>query len=206
MNPGPDSDVDDAPNIAAPNHMSQGPAGGHRDATNGPLVSVVMGSDSDWPTMEPASDVLTEFGITHEVDVVSAHRMPREMLEYGSWAADRGIRVIIAGAGGAAHLPGMLAAITTLPVIGVPVALPVLDGLDSLLSIVQMPAGVPVATMAIGGARNAGLLAVRILALSDHSLRGAMAQFQAELNATAKAKGQALRRRRNAAVSTGFGV
>ena len=138
------------------------------------LVGVVMGSDSDWPTMQPAADALTEFGIAHEVHVVSAHRMPKEMLEYGAQAAGRGLRVIIAGAGGAAHLPGMLASVTPLPVIGVPVPLKHLDGLDSLLSIVQMPAGVPVATVSVAGARNAGLLAVRILATVDEELRKKM--------------------------------
>ena len=130
---------------------------------SGPLVGVVMGSDSDWRVMEAAADALDEFHVPYEVDVVSAHRMPREMITYGTDAAARGLEVIIAGAGGAAHLPGMLASVTPLPVIGVPVPLTTLDGLDSLLSIVQMPAGVPVATVAIGGARNAGLLAVRML-------------------------------------------
>src|SRR3954467_9432510 len=131
------------------------------------VVGIVMGSDSDWPTMQPAATTLEEFGVAHEVRVVSAHRMPRDMLDYGAGAAARGLRVIIAGAGGAAHLPGMLASVTPLPVIGVPVPLRTLDGLDSLLSIVQMPAGVPVATVSIGGARNAGLLAVRILAAGE---------------------------------------
>ena len=160
-----------------------------------PQVSVVMGSDSDWPVMSAAPAVLDEFGVPWEADVVSAHRMPREMVAFGEAAADRGIRVIIAGAGGAAHLPGMLAALTPLPVIGVPVPLAHLDGLDSLLSIVQMPAGIPVATVAVGGARNAGLLAVRILAAADADLRQAMTDFQAELRATAAAKGAALRGR-----------
>jgi 5-(carboxyamino)imidazole ribonucleotide mutase len=158
-----------------------------------PLVSVVMGSDSDWPVMEAAVTALTEFGVPWEADVVSAHRMPREMISYGSEAAGRGLRVIIAGAGGAAHLPGMLAAVTPLPVIGVPVPLAHLDGMDSLLSVVQMPAGVPVATVAIGGARNAGLLAVRILAAADEDLRARMLAFQQQLGATAQAKGAALR-------------
>jgi len=158
-----------------------------------PLVGVVMGSDSDWPVMEAAVTALTEFGVPWEADVVSAHRMPREMLSYGSAAAGRGLRVIIAGAGGAAHLPGMLAAVTPLPVIGVPVPLAHLDGMDSLLSVVQMPAGVPVATVAIGGARNAGLLAVRILAAADEDLRARMVAFQQQLGATAQAKGDALR-------------
>jgi 5-(carboxyamino)imidazole ribonucleotide mutase len=158
-----------------------------------PLVGVVMGSDSDWPVMEAAVTALTEFGVPWEADVVSAHRMPREMISYGSEAAGRGLRVIIAGAGGAAHLPGMLAAVTPLPVIGVPVPLAHLDGMDSLLSVVQMPAGVPVATVAIGGARNAGLLAVRILAAADEDLRARMLAFQQQLGATAQAKGAALR-------------
>jgi 5-(carboxyamino)imidazole ribonucleotide mutase len=160
-----------------------------------PVVGVVMGSDSDWPVMEAAVNALTEFGVPWEADVVSAHRMPREMISYGSEAAGRGLRVIIAGAGGAAHLPGMLAAVTPLPVIGVPVPLAYLDGVDSLLSIVQMPAGVPVATVAVGGARNAGLLAVRILAAADDDLRRRMAEFQDQLKATAQAKAAALRNR-----------
>jgi 5-(carboxyamino)imidazole ribonucleotide mutase len=158
-----------------------------------PLVGVVMGSDSDWPVMGAAAEVLDEFGVAYEADVVSAHRMPREMIAYGEQAASRGLKVIIAGAGGAAHLPGMLAAVTPLPVIGVPVPLKYLDGMDSLLSIVQMPAGIPVATVAVGGARNAGLLAVRILAASDDDLRAHMIEFQARLTAQAKAKGAALR-------------
>jgi 5-(carboxyamino)imidazole ribonucleotide mutase len=172
-----------------------------------PLVGVVMGSDSDWPVMEAVSTVLDEFDVPHEVDVVSAHRMPREMLEYGLKAAERGLRVLVAGAGGAAHLPGMLASVTPLPVIGVPVPLQHLDGMDSLLSIVQMPAGVPVATVSVGGARNAGLLAVRILAAGDSeqasALRQRMSAFQAELNAQATAKGERLRRSRGR--SAGFG-
>jgi 5-(carboxyamino)imidazole ribonucleotide mutase len=158
-----------------------------------PVVGVVMGSDSDWPVMEAAVTALTEFGVPWEADVVSAHRMPREMISYGSEAAGRGLRVIIAGAGGAAHLPGMLAAVTPLPVIGVPVPLAHLDGMDSLLSVVQMPAGVPVATVAVGGARNAGLLAVRILAVADDELRARMLAFQEQLRGTAQAKGAALR-------------
>ena len=174
------------------------------NSESGPLVGVVMGSDSDWPVMEAASIALEEFGVAHEVDVVSAHRMPRQMLDYGASAAERGLRVIVAGAGGAAHLPGMLASVTTLPVIGVPVPLDNLDGLDSLLSIVQMPSGVPVATVAVGGARNAGLLAVRILAASDEALREKMAAFQADLGAKAEAKGEALRRKRSGQ-GTGFG-
>ena len=152
-----------------------------------------MGSDSDWPVMKLAGEALAEFDIAYEADVMSAHRMPEEMLEYGRAAADRGLSVIIAGAGGAAHLPGMLAAVTPLPVIGVPVPLKYLDGMDSLLSIVQMPAGVPVATVAIGGARNAGLLAVRILAATDPALQERMRAFQAELKATAQEKGEVVR-------------
>jgi 5-(carboxyamino)imidazole ribonucleotide mutase len=163
--------------------------------TDRPLVSVVMGSDSDWRVMEAAAAALAEFGVPHETDVVSAHRMPRDMIDYGSAAAGRGLQVIIAGAGGAAHLPGMLAAVTSLPVIGVPVPLAQLDGLDSLLSIAQMPAGVPVATVAVGGARNAGLLAVRILAVADPRLRHRMLAFQEELRVSAQAKGAALRAR-----------
>jgi 5-(carboxyamino)imidazole ribonucleotide mutase len=158
-----------------------------------PRVGIVMGSDSDWPVMRLAGEALDEFGIAHEADVVSAHRMPDEMLAYGKEAAGRGLSVIIAGAGGAAHLPGMLAAVTPLPVIGVPVPLKHLDGMDSLLSIVQMPAGVPVATVAIGNARNAGLLAVRILAASDPGLQRKMLDFQAELRTIAHEKGKAVR-------------
>jgi 5-(carboxyamino)imidazole ribonucleotide mutase len=161
--------------------------------SDSPLVGVVMGSDSDWPVMGAAAEALEEFGVPYEADVVSAHRMPREMIAYGEQAAERGLRVIIAGAGGAAHLPGMLASVTPLPVIGVPVPLKYLDGLDSLLSIVQMPAGIPVATVAVGGARNAGLLAVRILAAADSALRERMVEFQASLTAQAQAKGAALR-------------
>jgi len=167
-----------------------------------PRVGIVMGSDSDWPVMEAAADALDEFDVGYEVGVVSAHRMPTEMLAYAAEATDRGLQVIIAGAGGAAHLPGMLAAVTPLPVIGVPVPLKYLDGMDSLLSIVQMPAGVPVATVAIGGARNAGLLAVRMLSLADQSLQVRMREFQAELKASAVEKGEALQRRRTA--PTGF--
>ena len=172
-----------------------------------PVVGVVMGSDSDWPVMEEAAKALAEFDVPHEVDVVSAHRMPQEMLEYGGSAASRGLRVLIAGAGGAAHLPGMLAAVTPLPVIGVPVPLRHLDGMDSLLSIVQMPAGVPVATVSVGGARNAGLLAVRVLAAGADEeaarLRERMTAFQADLRDQAHAKGERLRSRRSQ--STGFG-
>ncbi|MBO2462854.1 5-(carboxyamino)imidazole ribonucleotide mutase [Actinomadura violacea] len=160
---------------------------------SGPLVGVVMGSDSDWPVMKAAGEALEEFGVPYEADVVSAHRMPHDMIAYGEQAAGRGLRAIIAGAGGAAHLPGMLASVTPLPVIGVPVPLKYLDGMDSLLSIVQMPAGVPVATVAVGAARNAGLLAVRILAASDEALQAKMKDFQQSLYDQAKAKGERLR-------------
>lgn len=149
---------------------------------SGPRVAVVMGSASDLPTMSGAADILEELGLSHEVRVVSAHRTPHDMIRFGTEAAGRGIQVIIAGAGGAAHLPGMLAAVTTLPVIGVPVPLRQLDGLDSLLSIVQMPAGVPVATVGVGNARNAALLAARILAVGDDELTARVAAF-AEANA-----------------------
>src|SRR3954451_10870054 len=164
------------------------------------VVGIVMGSDSDWPTMQPAATTLDEVGVAHEVRVVSAHRMPRDMLDYGADAAARGLRVIIAGAGGAAHLPGMLASVTPLPVIGVPVPLASLSGLDSLLSIVQMPAGIPVATVAVGGARNAGLLAVRILGAAGSpegaELRAKLTAFAGTLADQARAKGAALRARR----------
>ena len=163
------------------------------DPQGAPVVGVIMGSDSDWPVMKAATEALAEFDVAYEADVVSAHRMPEEMLAYGKEAAGRGLRVIIAGAGGAAHLPGMLAAVTPLPVIGVPVALKYLDGMDSLLSIVQMPAGVPVATVAIGNARNAGLLAVRILAAADPALQQKMLGFQSDLRDTAHSKGQVVR-------------
>jgi 5-(carboxyamino)imidazole ribonucleotide mutase len=159
-------------------------------------VGIVMGSDSDWPVMSAAATALDEFEVPYAADVVSAHRMPDAMVDYGRSAADRGLAVIIAGAGGAAHLPGMLAAVTPLPVVGVPVPLKYLDGMDSLLSIVQMPAGVPVATVAIGNARNAGLLAVRILAATDEALRVRMVEFQEQLRRTAEAKGQAVREAR----------
>jgi 5-(carboxyamino)imidazole ribonucleotide mutase len=158
-----------------------------------PAVGVIMGSDSDWPVMRAASEALTEFNVPCEVSVVSAHRTPQRMLDYARTAADRGLRVIIAGAGGAAHLPGMVASATVLPVIGVPVPLKYLDGLDSLLSIVQMPAGVPVATMSVGGARNAGLFAVRILAAADPALRDRMARFQHDLEQLVLKKDTALR-------------
>jgi 5-(carboxyamino)imidazole ribonucleotide mutase len=158
-------------------------------------VGLIMGSDSDWPVMEAAAHALAEFDIPFEVGVVSAHRTPGRMLDYARTAVGRGIEVIIAGAGGAAHLPGMVAAATPLPVIGVPVPLAELNGLDSLLSIVQMPAGVPVATVSIGGARNAGLLAVRILGASDSTLRGRIEEFQADLDASVLEKDAALRDR-----------
>lgn len=164
-----------------------------------PLVGIVMGSDSDWPVMEAAAEALAEFDVAVEVDVVSAHRMPEDMVAWGRSAAERGLRVVIAGAGGAAHLPGMLASLTPLPVIGVPVPLRHLDGMDSLLSIVQMPAGVPVATVSIGGARNAGLLAARILGAGTDDvaqrLRAQMVEFQQDLRRSAYAKGEALRGR-----------
>ena len=164
-----------------------------------PVVGIVMGSDSDWPVMRAAAEALEEFAVPYEADVVSAHRMPRDMIEYGSAAEARGLRVIIAGAGGAAHLPGMLAAVTPLPVIGVPVPLAHLGGLDSLLSIVQMPAGIPVATVAVGGARNAGLLAVRILGAAPGpdgaALRARLVSFAESLAEAARAKGATLRDR-----------
>lgn len=162
-----------------------------------PLVGLVMGSDSDWPVMKAAAEALDEFGIPFEADVVSAHRMAQEMIDYGKTAHERGLRVLIAGAGGAAHLPGMLAAVTPLPVIGVPVPLKHLDGMDSLLSIVQMPAGVPVATVSVGGARNAGLLAVRSLASGEGehaaALRSQLVDFQERMAGQAHAKGERLR-------------
>jgi 5-(carboxyamino)imidazole ribonucleotide mutase len=159
-------------------------------------VGIVMGSDSDWPVMEAAATACQEFGVAYEADVVSAHRMPEAMIDYGRSAGRRGLAVIIAGAGGSAHLPGMLAAVTPLPVIGVPVPLKYLDGMDSLLSIVQMPAGVPVATVAIGNARNAGLLAVRILAVADPELQQRMVEFQVQLRQAAEAKGAVVRQGR----------
>jgi len=157
-------------------------------------VGVIMGSDSDWPVMKAATEALAEFDIPFEVSVVSAHRTPQRMLDYATAAASRGLRVIIAGAGGAAHLPGMVASATVLPVIGVPVPLKYLDGMDSLLSIVQMPAGVPVATVSVGGARNAGLLAVRMLASSDAALQERIARFQAELEQLVLDKDAALQK------------
>jgi 5-(carboxyamino)imidazole ribonucleotide mutase len=162
---------------------------------SGPRVGLIMGSDSDWPVMTDAAEALAEFEIPFEVGVVSAHRTPQRMLDYARAAAGRGIQVIIAGAGGAAHLPGMVASATPLPVIGVPVPLARLDGLDSLLSIVQMPAGVPVATVSIGGARNAGLLAARILGASEPALRERMVAFQSDLEALVLEKDQALQDR-----------
>ena len=164
-----------------------------QDETAAVKVGIVMGSDSDWPVMQAAGEILTELGVGWEADVVSAHRMPTEMIEWGQQAHTRGLSVIIAGAGGAAHLPGMLASVTPLPVIGVPVPLKYLDGMDSLLSIVQMPAGVPVATVSIGNARNAGLLAVRILAATDADLRAKVTEFQEKLRETAQEKGKAVR-------------
>jgi 5-(carboxyamino)imidazole ribonucleotide mutase len=163
--------------------------------TNAVRVGVIMGSDSDWSVMSDAADALAEFDVAYEIGVYSAHRTPQRMLDYAQQAADRGVEVIIAGAGGAAHLPGMVASATPLPVIGVPVPLANLDGLDSLLSIVQMPAGVPVATVSIGGARNAGLLAVRILAVSDPELRSRVVAFQKDLGASVLAKDAALKER-----------
>jgi 5-(carboxyamino)imidazole ribonucleotide mutase len=160
-----------------------------------PVVGVIMGSDSDWSTMEAAALALAEFEVPFEVGVVSAHRTVKKMVDYATSAADRGLKVIITGAGGAAHLPGMVASMTPLPVIGVPVPLKYLDGMDSLLSIVQMPAGVPVATVSIGGARNAGLLAVRILAASDPVLLKRMQAFQANLEQVVADKDEALRAR-----------
>ena len=162
--------------------------------TDAPLVAVIMGSDSDWPVMSAAAQALADFAVPYEAHVVSAHRTPLDMAAYAQAAAGRGLKVIIAGAGGAAHLPGMVAALTPLPVIGVPVPLQYLDGLDSLLSIVQMPAGVPVATVSIGGARNAGLLAVRILAGADAGLQARMVAFQHELAESARSKDAALTR------------
>nr|WP_307858259.1 5-(carboxyamino)imidazole ribonucleotide mutase [Cellulomonas fulva] len=177
-------------------------------AAGGARVGIVMGSDSDWPVMQAAAEALAEFDVAVEVDVVSAHRQPDKMVAYGREAAARGLRVIVAGAGGAAHLPGMLAAVTTLPVIGVPVPLRYLDGMDSLLSIVQMPAGVPVATVSVGGARNAGLLAVRILASGGDDeaarLAAAMGAFQDDLRAQADAKGERLRAQSSGRPTTGF--
>ena len=161
--------------------------------TGAAFVGIVMGSDSDWPAMQAAADVLAEFGVGFEADVISAHRMPETMLAYGREAFGRGLKVVIAGAGGAAHLPGMLAAVTVLPVIGVPVPLRHLDGMDSLLSIVQMPRGVPVATVAIGNSHNAALLALRILATSDDRLATALLDHQRGLGVAARSKGESVR-------------
>ena len=165
-------------------------------------VAIIMGSDSDWPTMEGAANVLDEFGISYTAEVVSAHRMPEEMADFAKNAAKSGYKVIIAGAGGAAHLPGMVASLTALPVIGVPVPLANLEGMDSLLSIVQMPAGIPVATVGIGNAKNAGILAARILATADSALLAKVESAMQKLNEEAKAKGAALKARRNQ--KTGF--
>jgi 5-(carboxyamino)imidazole ribonucleotide mutase len=160
--------------------------------TNAPLVGILMGSDSDWPTMKAAADALAEFGVASEAKVISAHRDPRGLEEYVSTATQRGLKVIIAGAGGAAHLPGVTAAFTTLPVIGVPILGKSFDGFDSLLSIVQMPPGVPVATVAVGGGRNAGILAVQILAVGDAPLQTALKQFKVKLTEESRAKNQNL--------------
>ena len=165
-------------------------------------VAIIMGSDSDWPTMESAAKVLDEFGITYTAEVISAHRMPDEMSEFAKNAAKSGYKVIIAGAGGAAHLPGMVASLTTLPVIGVPVPLANLEGMDSLLSIVQMPAGIPVATVGIGNAKNAGILAARILAVGNVGLQAKVEAAMKNLNEEAKGKGAALKARRDQ--KTGF--
>jgi 5-(carboxyamino)imidazole ribonucleotide mutase len=173
-------------------------------ASDVPVVGIVMGSDSDLGTMHDAVEVLTDFDIPHEVHVVSAHRDAHRMLEYGTGAAERGLRVLIAGAGGAAHLPGMLASVTSLPVIGVPVPLRYLDGMDSLLSIVQMPGGIPVATVAVGGAKNAGLLAVRILATHDDGLREALDEHRAELVEESREKDERVQHRL-AGEAGGFG-
>lgn len=164
-----------------------------------PLVGILMGSDSDWPVMSAAADVLDEFGIPYEADVLSAHRMPLATIDYARSARERGLKLIIAGAGGAAHLPGVLAAVTVLPVVGVPIPLSTLDGMDSLLSIVQMPAGIPVATVGIGNAKNAGLLAARILGVSDDAIAERMATYQKDLEAQARSKGEKVRRRTQAA-------
>ncbi len=165
-------------------------------------VAIIMGSDSDWPVMEDAAKVLDSLGISYEADVLSAHRMPLEMVEFSQKAKAKGFKVIIAGAGGAAHLPGMVASLTPLPVIGVPVPLKNLDGMDSLLSIVQMPAGIPVATVGVGNAKNAGILAARILGVSDSAISAKVEAALKEINEEAKAKGAALNARRNQ--KTGF--
>jgi 5-(carboxyamino)imidazole ribonucleotide mutase len=170
--------------------------------SNSKDVAIIMGSDSDWPVMEEAAKVLDSFGISYEADVISAHRMPLEMVDFSQQAQAKGFKVIIAGAGGAAHLPGMVASLTTLPVIGVPVALKNLDGMDSLLSIVQMPAGIPVATVGVGNAKNAGILAARILGISDEAISAKVAESLKAINEEAKAKGAQLSARRNQ--KTGF--
>ena len=165
-------------------------------------VAIIMGSDSDWPVMEEAAKALESFGISYTADVVSAHRMPEEMVEFAKTAASKGYKVIIAGAGGAAHLPGMVASLSTLPVIGVPVSLKNLEGMDSLLSIVQMPAGIPVATVGIDNAKNAGILAARIIGSSDASVAKKVEAQLADIREEAKAKGANLNARRN--TKTGF--
>jgi 5-(carboxyamino)imidazole ribonucleotide mutase len=165
-------------------------------------VAIIMGSDSDWPVMEEAAKVLDAFSISYTAEVLSAHRMPLEMVEFAQAAKSNGFKVIIAGAGGAAHLPGMVASLTTLPVIGVPVPLKNLDGMDSLLSIVQMPAGIPVATVGVGSAKNAGLLAARILGISDEEISSKVGNALKEINEEAKTKGANLTARRNQ--KTGF--
>lgn len=172
---------------------SPAPAPAEAASQTGPLVGIIMGSDSDWRVMHEARDVLAEFGVPAEVEVVSAHRTPEKLVSYSREARDRGIRVIIAGAGGAAHLPGMVASLTTLPVVGVPVPLKYLDGMDSLLSIVQMPAGIPVATVSIGGAKNAGILAARILATGDQALAARLADYSDGLRDAVEAKNDALK-------------
>ncbi|MEI6648063.1 MAG: 5-(carboxyamino)imidazole ribonucleotide mutase [Actinomycetes bacterium] len=171
-------------------------------SNSNPVVSIIMGSDSDWPVMEAASEILRDFDIEHEVEVVSAHRTPEAMMEFAKQAASRGIKVIIAGAGGAAHLPGMVASLTTLPVIGVPVPLKYLDGMDSLLSIVQMPGGIPVATVGVGNAKNAGLLAARILGLSDPSVNDEISKYMESARQNSLEKSASLKSKRNH--KTGF--
>jgi 5-(carboxyamino)imidazole ribonucleotide mutase len=199
--------VTEHPPDVSTNPGSPIPAGGANPPSPLPVVGIVMGSDSDWPVMRAAAEALDEFAVPYEADVVSAHRMPHEMIAYGASADARGLRVIIAGAGGAAHLPGMLASVTPLPVIGVPVPLANLGGLDSLLSIVQMPAGIPVATVAVGGARNAGLLAVRILAAAPEAtaLRAQLVSFAEGLAEQARAKGAALRSKQVRLLRAGCG-
>ncbi|WP_441791845.1 5-(carboxyamino)imidazole ribonucleotide mutase [Leifsonia sp. YAF41] len=191
MNPTPLTPAQATPAPVAP-ATTDAPSGDSA-ASPAPLVGVVMGSDSDWNVMSDAVQVLRDFGVPCEVDVVSAHRTPQKMIDYGASARERGLKVIIAGAGGAAHLPGMLAAVTTLPVVGVPVPLSRLDGLDSLLSIVQMPAGVPVATVSIGGAKNAGLIAIKVLATADDALRVKLDEYALELAAQVEQKSRDLR-------------